>query len=153
MTWVRRLLFPVMATLIGILVGTGIFTFGYANGWAYFGSDPATCGQCHAMTPYLNAWQKGSHHEVATCNDCHSPHESIGAKYINKADNGFWHALKFTTEDYPVNIQIRPHNAEVVEHACLYCHGDFVNDIEMTRHDESDLVSCVRCHEDVGHQE
>ncbi len=152
MTWLSKLLLPVMAVLVGVLIGVGAFTFGYANGWAYFGSDPATCGQCHAMTPYLKAWEKGSHTAFAGCNDCHAPHDSIVAKYINKGENGFWHSLKFTTGDYPTNIQIRPHNAAVVEAACRYCHGNFTNDIEMTRSD-GELVSCVFCHPNVGHME
>lgn len=148
-----RLLLPLMATLMGLLVGLAFFTFGYANGAAYFGSNPATCGQCHAMTPYLDSWQKGPHHTVAGCNDCHAPHESIGAKYLNKAENGFWHSLKFTTGNYPTNIQIRPVNAEVVEHACVGCHSDFVNDISIIPHAGGTAVSCVKCHPYVGHQE
>ena len=38
-----------LALLFGAALGLGVFTFGYANGIAYFGSAPETCAQCHAM--------------------------------------------------------------------------------------------------------
>lgn len=145
------LVYSTLAVLVGALVGLGVFTFGYANGVAYFGSDPATCAQCHAMDEQYDAWRKGSHANAATCNDCHSPHDNFVYKYINKADNGFWHALKFTTEDYPENIEIREVNRRVTESACLYCHGDLVHGIQMTKAPEDEPMSCIRCHSDVGH--
>lgn len=158
-TWFSRLwdrfgmagvVYSTLALLIGSVLGLGVFTFGYANGFAYFGSDPATCAQCHAMDEQYTAWMKGSHANVATCNDCHSPHDNLVYKYINKADNGFWHALKFTTEDYPENIEIREVNRRVTESACLYCHDDLVHSINSTRPADGQ-VSCIQCHSDVGH--
>ena len=137
--------------LLGILFGIAIFTFGYAGGWAYFGSDPATCNQCHAMNEQYNSWLKGSHKGVATCNDCHSPHDNIVYKYVNKADNGFWHALKFTTGQYPENIKIREVNKRITEEACLYCHKAIVSEIEGTRV-HSNKISCLQCHSNVGHK-
>lgn len=144
------IVYATLAILIGSLLGLGVFTFGYANGFAYFRDDPAVCAQCHAMDEQYAGWLKGSHTNVATCNDCHSPHDNIVNKYINKADNGFWHALKFTTGDYPENIQIREMNLRITEDACLYCHGDLVHKINITR-PADDQVTCVRCHGDVGH--
>ena len=139
-----------LAALIGIIVGVGIFTMYYAGFTSYFGNDPATCNQCHAMNEQYNSWLKGSHKGVATCNDCHSPHDNIVYKYVNKADNGFWHALKFTTRDYPENIKIREVNRQITEEACLYCHGSLVSEIEGTRtHDNA--INCLQCHSNVGH--
>ncbi len=138
--------------LVGILFGIAIFTFGYAGGWAYFGSDPATCNQCHAMNEQYNSWAKGSHKAVAGCNDCHAPHDNLVHKYLNKADNGFWHALKFTTGAYPENIRIREVNREITRESCLHCHGNLVKDIEeprMTTHNNQ--IDCLQCHADVGH--
>lgn len=148
----------VAGALVGILIGIAVFTFGFAGGWAYLGNDPATCNQCHAMNEQYNGWLKGSHKNVATCNDCHSPHDDLIAKYVNKADNGFWHALKFTTRDYPENIKIREMNREITQHACLYCHGNLVEEIEGTRQfattvgGHSTKIDCLQCHANVGHK-
>ena len=147
----------IAGALLGVLLGIAIFTFGYAGGWAYLGSDPATCNQCHAMNEQYNAWSRGSHRNVAGCNDCHSPHDNLIAKYVNKADNGFWHAVKFTSRDYPQNIKIREMNREITQHACLYCHADLVEGIESPRtlasqvdsHDNK--IDCLQCHSNVGH--
>ena len=94
---------------------------------------------------------------IAGCNDCHSPHDSIVSKYVNKADNGFWHALKFTTRDYPENIKIRDMNRQITQDACIYCHGSLVEDISGTRSFASTVdghstrIDCLQCHSEVGH--
>lgn len=146
----RGLVYSTLATVIGALLGLGVFTFGYANGASYFGSDPKTCANCHAMNEQYEGWTKSSHQNVAGCNDCHAPHDNVILKYASKAENGFWHSLKFTTGDYPENIQIRDINRKVTESACLYCHEEFVSTVEMTRpHDQK--ISCLQCHSEVGH--
>ncbi len=143
--------------LVGVLFGIALFTFGFAGGWNYFGNDPAACNQCHAMNEQYNAWSRGSHRYVATCNDCHSPHDNIVHKYINKADNGFWHAVKFTNGDYPDNIKIRQMNRDITQDACLYCHGSMVETIEGPRTlaagegAHTTTIDCLQCHSNVGH--
>jgi nitrite reductase (cytochrome c-552) len=52
------------------------------------------------MEDNYSAWLTSSHHTVATCNDCHAPHDLLG-KYPIKATNGFFHSLAFTTGDFP----------------------------------------------------
>ena len=142
---------PIVGILGGVLVGLAVFTFGYANGSAYFGKDPQTCSQCHSMNKQYAAWSKGPHHHVATCQDCHAPHDDPVAWALDEADNGFWHSLKFTLDAYPQNIKIREKNREVVEEACLYCHKEFVSRIELGRpHGQG--VSCLKCHNEVGHE-
>ena len=59
----------VLAVLVGLLLGTGAFTFKYAEGLSYFSTDPKACVNCHIMTPQYDSWQKSSHHAVATCVD------------------------------------------------------------------------------------
>ena len=140
-----------LGALIGIIVGVGIFTMYYAGFTSYFGNDPATCNQCHAMNEQYNAWQKGSHADVAGCNDCHAPHDNLVLKYANKAENGFMHSLKFTLQNYPENIQIREHNRRVTEAACVYCHGNFVEQIKNDSNHRGETLSCIRCHDGVGH--
>lgn len=140
-----------LAALIGTILGVGIFTFFYAGIASYFGNDPATCASCHAMEEQYSGWQKGSHKDVATCNDCHAPHDNLVYKYINKADNGFWHSVKFTFQNYPENIQIREHNRAIVEAACVYCHGNLVDQITNSSTHTGETLSCIRCHDGVGH--
>lgn len=140
-----------LAALIGIILGVGIFTMYYAGFTSYFGNDPATCNQCHAMNEQYNAWQKGSHADVAGCNDCHAPHDNLVLKYANKAENGFMHSLKFTLQNYPENIQIREHNRRVTEAASVYCHGNFVDQIKNDSNHRGETLSCIRCHDGVGH--
>ena len=141
-----------LAALIGAILGVGIYTFSAAGIANYFGNDPRTCAACHAMTDQYEGWVRGSHHNVATCNDCHAPHNNLVSKYLNKGENGFMHSLKFTLGNYPENIQIREHNKAVTEAACIYCHGDFVEQVTHGASVNNETVSCIRCHDGVGHQ-
>lgn len=145
-----RILVLLGVFVFGSLIGVGGFALFYGNGIGYLGDDPETCAQCHAMDDYLDGWKAGSHTAVATCNDCHMPHDNIVNKLIVKADNGFWHALKFTTGNYPTNIEIRESNRDVTNEACLYCHADYVDEVHRFR-PEDDQLDCTKCHETVGH--
>lgn len=140
-----------LAALVGMVLGVTGFTVYYSGFFNYFYDDPQTCAACHAMTEQYEGWQHSSHASVTTCNSCHAPHGNLVEKYINKAENGFMHALKFTTQDYPENIQIRPHNRQVVEEACLYCHSEMVDNIVHGAAAQGEALSCIRCHDGVGH--
>lgn len=146
----RNLLLAAAVFVVGSLIGVGLFTFTFAKGFSYLGNDPATCANCHVMEEHYSAWLSGSHSNVATCNDCHAPHDNIVSKYIVKADNGFWHGLKFTTGWYPENIEIRESNRQVTNNACLYCHSEFTSELRLTAGHEQ--INCTRCHATVGHQ-
>lgn len=148
----QRWFLPIVAGLVGILVGIALFTFVYAGGINYFGHEAATCNQCHAMTDHYESWSRGSHRDVATCQDCHMPHDNFPLWLYAEANNGFWHGLKFTTRDYPENIKIRELNHDITEDACLYCHGDFVHEVNAARASD-DTLECTTCHNEVGHQE
>lgn len=162
------------ATTIGAALGLGGFTFVYARGASYLTTDPAACANCHVMQEHFDAWLKSSHRNVATCSDCHMPHDLIG-KYMEKARNGFLHSLAFTTGRYPDPLQIRPVNRRVTEDQCRACHGQVTADIDRDVPDEpsrrspdghrsagdrpqlhdgiieGDRISCIRCHTYVGH--
>lgn len=142
----------IAAATLGLAVGLGAFTFGYAKGGSYLTNDPAACANCHVMAEHFAAWQRASHRSVATCNDCHSPHNLVG-KYVTKARNGFWHSFYFTTGRYPDPLRITPRNHAITENACRFCHQEIVAAIDVTQanaHADSRL-SCVRCHTYVGH--
>lgn len=138
------------AVAVGAAVGTGGFTFAYAKGYSYLLDDPSACANCHVMEGQFSGWTKSTHRDVATCNDCHTPSTGFVAKYVNKADNGFWHALKFTTGNFKEPIEIRAHNQAITEAACRNCHGDLVDQMD-SGHAEADKLSCVKCHGAVGH--
>jgi cytochrome c nitrite reductase small subunit len=144
------LLTVAVAVMFGVFGGLGFFTFGYGQGYAYLGNDPAACANCHVMQEYYDSWLKSSHHNVAVCNDCHTPHDSFLAKYLTKADNGFFHSLAFTTGEFKDPIQIKPRNSRVVQHACLDCHKNLVNHL-LPVEEGGDMLSCVHCHANVGH--
>lgn len=145
----------VAALLVGVAAGVGFFTFGYAKGASYLTNDPAACANCHVMNEHYAAWMKSSHRSVATCNDCHTPHNLIG-KYTTKALNGFWHSFYFTTGQYPDPLRITPRNHRMTEQACRYCHSEIVSAIDPDPHSTGssgpgEPASCVRCHAYVGH--
>lgn len=144
-----RVLSVGVALMFGVLGGMGVFTFGYGDGAAYLGNDPASCANCHVMQDHFDSWVKSSHHGVATCNDCHLPHNFAG-KWITKADNGFFHSLAFTTGDYHEPIRIKARNRRVTQGACLHCHEGFVDHMLPVERG-GDMLSCVHCHSDVGH--
>ena len=145
------LLFPTLglALLIGAAVGIGGFTFAYAKGYSYLKDDPAACANCHVMEQQYASWMKSSHHTVATCNDCHTPHDPVG-KYYVKAKNGFWHSFYFTTGTFPEPIRITAGNREVAEAACRNCHGTLVQQMD-GGHPHAEAVACAHCHGAVGH--
>jgi cytochrome c nitrite reductase small subunit len=133
----------IVGITIGALAGVGGYTFVYAKGYSYLTNDPAACANCHMMSGYYAAWQRGPHRSVAVCNDCHTPHALTG-KYLTKASNGFRHSFYFTSGRYPDNPEITARNRKVIEAACRRCHAGIVQAMDSR-------MSCVRCHADVGH--
>src|SRR5262245_14163155 len=111
-----------LSGLVGVTLGLGGFTFWYGEGLSYFSSDPKGCANCHVMNDHYDSWQKASHHTVATCNDCHVPHDFVG-KWVSKGVNGFWHSKGFTLMDFHDPIRIKPHNAAVLQANCIGCHA------------------------------
>ena len=148
---IQRWILPLAVTIVfGMLTGLGFFTLGFGEGKAYLGNNPASCTNCHVMQDSYDSWQKSSHHAVTVCNDCHMPHDNLIAKYLTKAENGFFHSLAFTTGDFKDPIQIKKHNSQIVQASCLHCHTGMVN--HMLPIDRGgDMLSCVHCHRTVGH--
>lgn len=136
--------------LAGSLLGLGGYTFHYAEGASYFSNDPRACTNCHVMREHYDGWLKASHHGVATCNDCHLP-PTLVARYLAKAENGFWHSKGFTLQDFPEPIRIHAKNAQVLQVNCVHCHANLVGDILGHGEAPDDGPHCVRCHASVGH--
>lgn len=150
-----------LAAIVGVPVGVGLFTFQYADGLAYMSNDPAACVNCHIMTDQYESWRKGPHHAVATCNGCHVP-DAFAEKYLAKALNGYHHSLGFTMQ--PSNpdepgvqpffrepIQIKPGNSQILQDNCLRCHGNLVHEVVRGSTWDQDAIRCVHCHRGVGH--
>jgi cytochrome c nitrite reductase small subunit len=131
-------------------MGIGLYTFGYAKGYSYMTDDPAACANCHVMQEQYDGWLKSSHRKVAVCNDCHTPH-GFAPKYFTKALNGFNHSLAFTSGHFPDDIQITQRNYRVAEEACMKCHEEITDGIRAVRHGKNNTVTCIECHQSVGH--
>jgi cytochrome c nitrite reductase small subunit len=148
----KTLLYAFTGMATGLAFGVGVYTFVYAKGGSYLVNNPAACANCHAMADHYAGWMKSGHRHVATCNDCHTPHNLV-AKYAVKAENGFWHSFYFTTGSYPDVIQAREVSRRITENSCRRCHHDINDDIagphavSPTRGE----VSCIFCHREVGH--
>jgi len=135
---------------VGVGAGLGTYTFHYAEGLSYFSNDPKACVNCHIMREQYDGWLKSPHHAVATCNDCHTPHDFIG-KYLSKAENGYWHSKGFTLQDFHEPIMIRRKNTVVLQRNCVACHQQIVSDINHHAGHSREMLDCMHCHREVGH--
>ncbi|HYQ29400.1 MAG TPA: cytochrome c nitrite reductase small subunit, partial [Polyangiaceae bacterium] len=117
-----------LAVLIGVAAGIGAYTFRYAEGLSYFKKDPKACVNCHIMQSQYDAWQKGSHHDVAVCIDCHLPH-TFFEKYWAKAENGWRHGQRFTTQNFVEPVVVQAKGRVILQDNCVRCHEDLVHAI------------------------
>lgn len=138
-----------LSLAIGAAVGLNVYTFIYAKGYSYLSNDPKVCMNCHVMKEQYDGWVKSTHHAAASCNDCHTP-ENLAGKYKTKMSNGFWHSFYFTAGNFHEPIRIKPRNREVLENNCRRCHQQTVLAMDSSRL-RKDRISCVSCHERVGH--
>lgn len=162
--WLLRSAYPrrvgylplVLAVVLGIAVGIGAYTFSYAKGFSYFGTDPKACVNCHIMEPQYAGWQKSSHHTVAACIDCHLP-ASFVPKYIAKAENGYRHGKLFTTQTFEEPITVKADGLRILQSNCERCHAALVHDMVSvateTARGQENPVPCIHCHWTVGHGE
>lgn len=153
---VTRTLILLTVICAGFSMGIGLYTFHYAEGTSYFSKDPEACVNCHIMRPQFDSWQKSSHKAVASCVDCHLPHDFVG-KYIAKAENGWNHSKAFTLQNFPEPIQITPKNSQILQDNCVDCHAELthaqrsVAAFAATEQQMKGQFQCVHCHADVGH--
>jgi len=142
--------FLLIGAISAVSLGIGAFTFSYGEGLSYFSKDPEACQNCHIMRGQFDSWQKASHHTVATCVDCHLPHDFVG-KYLAKAENGYNHSRAFTLQDFPEPITITPKNSKILQENCIECHFDMAANVQDQTRSSRDGLECVHCHMDVGH--
>lgn len=160
------------ALLLGVGAGIGVYTFSYAKGLSYFGTDPRACTNCHIMNPEYASWQKSSHHTAAVCIDCHLPHEFV-PKYIAKAENGYRHGKLFTTQTFEEPITVKPAGLAILQNNCERCHADLIHGLAggaahhgqgsgaagaarggaAQRAADGQAPPCLHCHWGAGHGE
>lgn len=145
--------------IIAVGIGTGMFIYllYVSRAVSYISDDPKTCVNCHVMTPYYATWQHSSHARVATCNDCHVPHDNVFNKYYFKAKDGIYHATVFTWRAEPQVIQIKEAGANVVQQNCQRCHSNLnesvatAASITLKDRDHGKGKLCWDCHREVPH--
>jgi cytochrome c nitrite reductase small subunit len=142
--------------LLGAFFGLGFFILQESKATSYLGDDPKTCINCHVMTPEYITWMNSSHGNVATCNDCHVPHDNFFKKYAFKAKDGLYHASMFTLRAEPQVIQMHEAGQEVVQQNCVRCHSNQVTDAKQAAWLESHTENrtdrqCWECHREVPH--
>jgi cytochrome c nitrite reductase small subunit len=135
----------------GLVIGLGVFTFSYARGGSYLTNDPKACANCHIMRDQFEGWTRSSHHAVAVCNDCHTPHDFVG-KWFTKGLNGWNHSFAFTTGRFEEPIRIGPRNRAITEGACRNCHAALTRAIDHAGESgATQKLACLKCHWNVGH--
>ena len=146
---------PVYVTL-GIFFGLGCYVLYLSKAASYLSDAPETCVNCHVMAPQYATWNHSSHREVATCNDCHVPHNNVFNKYYFKAKDGLRHASMFALRMEPEVIFILDEGKEVVHNNCIRCHSQQLTDPKLASqvpnhaHNTQDRV-CWECHREVPH--
>jgi cytochrome c nitrite reductase small subunit len=136
--------------MLGIVAGMGLFVFHISRAGSYLSDSPETCMNCHVMATQYVTWQHSSHAQVATCNDCHVPHDTLFRQYAFKARDGLWHATVFTMRWEPQVIRLSSGAVPVVENNCRRCHAQVIQDVSLSTHAEGDR-RCWDCHREVPH--
>lgn len=146
---------PVLISL-GIFFGLGLAILRISNATSYLSDNPQTCMNCHVMTPQYATWQRSSHARVATCNDCHVPHDNFIRTYLFKAQDGLRHATIFTFRLEPEVIHIKDAGIGVVQENCIRCHSNLVHRVSLRKVTGSDGIAgkdklCWECHRETPH--
>lgn len=138
-----------MMAVTGILFGLGLVALRASNATSYLSEDPKACINCHVMVPYYASWERSSHRQVATCNDCHVPQDNKLRKLWFKAMDGLRHAAVFTRRREPQTLRLNPAAVPVVQQNCVRCHADQVMNTRMGS--SRWKRSCWECHREVPH--
>ncbi len=142
--------------VLGVLTGMGLLVLRLSNAVSYVSDEPRTCVNCHVMAPQYATWQHSSHMRVATCVDCHVPHDNVFHKYAFKASDGMRHAYVFTLRMEPQVIQIKDAGKAAVQENCIRCHMALLDRVKagtvtlsLAQHGGGKL--CWECHREVPH--
>ena len=81
--------------------------------------------------------------------DCHLPHDSMTAYFVEKGRSGMidvYHELK---RDYPAKIRISEDAEKIVNGNCLRCHSATMAVVHAGPMDAN--TDCLKCHRSVAH--
>ncbi len=141
---------------VGLIGGMVIYLVYVSRAGSYLSDDPKTCVNCHVMSPFYATYYHSSHRNVATCNDCHVPHNNVINKYFFKAKDGLYHASIFTMGTEPQVIRMHEAGTNVVMANCQRCHSGLNENVNTTgiklvdrNHGKGKL--CWDCHREVPH--
>jgi cytochrome c nitrite reductase small subunit len=142
--------------MLGIICGLSLQIFYISNAISYLSDEPATCVNCHVMSPQYATWMHGSHGRVTTCNDCHVPHNNIFNKYLFKATDGLRHSFMFTFRLEPQVIQIKQAGKDAVQKNCIRCHSNVIHPIGLRGITNNSMIDygdgyCWKCHRETPH--
>lgn len=156
-------LFSIFLFLLLTLFAIGFYTFYNAKGASYLSNASESCNNCHIMNEVYNDYLAAPHSKKvkgearATCVDCHLPHSFVN-KWIAKAQSGLGHAYAFTfkLDKLPTNLTANEKSKKMVQDNCIRCHADYasaaINATTMTNPHKDSSLSCVSCHNGVGHK-
>lgn len=141
---------------IAILIGLSVYSVYLSKAGSYLSDNPQTCINCHIMVPQFATWNHSSHREIASCNDCHVPHNNIFSHYYFKAKDGLRHATIFTLRAEPQVIHIKEAGVEVVKQNCIRCHERLLLGAEYqinnkVFHSDRETRLCWECHRETPH--
>lgn len=140
-----------LCAVTGFAFGGGIFTFWYANGFGYLGSNPEACASCHVMRDVYNAYNAGDHARSATCIDCHLPQDFVG-KWLGKAQAGLHHSYAFTFLETPAAFTATDQSKRWINQNCQLCHANFTHNVTTpSMAANTETLTCTSCHRHVGH--
>jgi cytochrome c nitrite reductase small subunit len=147
---------PTVAVLLGIFAGLLGYAVYISKAPSYLSDKPEVCINCHVMNPQYYDWAHSSHRNVATCNDCHVPHDNVFNKYLFKAKDGLRHATVFTLRTEPQVIYILDAGKKVVQENCLRCHekvvgAEYLGSVLPDYHNYLKERQCLDCHRETPH--
>jgi cytochrome c nitrite reductase small subunit len=145
-----------VAVLLGIFSGLALYALYISKASSYLSDNPETCINCHVMNPQYSDWAHSSHRNVATCNDCHVPHNNVFSKYLFKAEDGLRHATIFTFRTEPQVIYIREAGKAAVQSNCIRCHervigAGYLGSVLPNYHNHLKERQCLNCHRETPH--
>jgi len=150
----QKIISMVAGGMICGLVGYTAYVFRLTS---YLSDDPATCMNCHVMSPYYATWNHSAHSRNTTCNDCHVPNDHAVRKWLFKGTDGMRHTTIFLMNREPQVIQAIDRSASVIMDNCIRCHqqlnSEFVKtgkiNFEMAKMGEG--KACWDCHRETPH--
>jgi cytochrome c nitrite reductase small subunit len=145
-----------VSVALGAAVALLALVFHLSRASSYLSDNPATCVNCHVMATQYATWFHSRHRQVATCNDCHVPHDNKVRHYAFKASDGARHAFMFTFRLEPQVIRIHAAGQRVVQDNCIRCHGAAVHATTLTEVRGDDVhaeqgLRCWACHRETPH--